>query len=125
MKRIAFFLSILCFLSCSNDDNQINPAGDTWVLDNVVCFCYFGDNFDFSTHTIRFDAETKTVFIENDEATPFIADSGSYPYLVDGAVVTIQGKEYRYQEDGDTLTLTYVDEPLIADDEVTYYYIKN
>ncbi|WP_222981910.1 hypothetical protein [Flagellimonas meishanensis] len=115
-----FFLAAIC-----SREEDIVPPGEMWILDNVVCFCFFGDDYDFSTHSIRFDSGPNTVFIQNDGDNEFLAPTGSYPYSIDGTVITIEGRQYEYLEEGNTLTLTYVDEPLIADDEITYYYIRN
>ncbi len=126
MKKIILITCVLGMLSCSNnDDVVIDPRGDTWVLNNVVCFCLFGDNFDFSTHTIQFNRDNGTVIIENEGNTAFIAPAGTYPYKVNGEIITIEDRQYRYEEDGDSLVLTFVDEPGIADDEITYYYSRN
>ncbi|NAY92033.1 hypothetical protein GTQ34_08885 [Muricauda sp. JGD-17] len=126
MKKTILMLCALGIVACSsNDNNDIEPTGEKWVLNSVVCFCFFGDNVDFSTHTIQFDRTNKNVVIENDEVIQFLAPEGTYPYTVDGSVITILERQYRYQEDGDSLILTFVDEPLIADDEITYFYSRN
>ncbi|WP_431125262.1 hypothetical protein [Flagellimonas flava] len=124
MKNVIFLFLVLMVSGCTSDDD-INPSDDKWVLDNVVCFCFFGEDFDFSTHTIQFNEETQSVVIENDSENEFIAPAGTYTYTDNNGVIGIEGREYTYEEEGDTLTLTFVDEPLIADDEITYYYSKD
>ncbi|MCL6267562.1 hypothetical protein [Flagellimonas myxillae] len=124
MKYFVLSIFALFLLGCTSDDD-INPGNAQWILDNVVCFCFFGDDFDFSTHTLTFNSDTGMVTIENEGDSQFIAPAGTYPFTDNGSVIGIEGREYTYEEEGNTLVLTYVDEPMIADDEVTYYYTKN
>ncbi|MGW9684206.1 hypothetical protein [Flagellimonas sp. 2504JD1-5] len=127
MKKAIFFLAtLLVFVGCSSDDEIENPElNQTWVLNNVICFCFFGDDFDFSTHKITFNSSEKTVTIENSVDNPFIAPAGTYSYSDNGEVIEIEGKQYTYDFKENSLNLHFVDEPLIADDEITYYYLKN
>ena len=126
MKKILLIGCLLGMLGCSNnDDVGIDPTGEKWVLNNVSCFCFFEDDFDFSTHTIRFNPDNNTVIVENAESTAFLAPAGTYSYSVDGSIITIDDRKYRYEETGDSLVLTYVDEPTIADDEVSYFYVRD
>ena len=125
--RKAFFLLVLLFtiVGCSSDDDTPNPElGQRWVLNNVVCFCFFGDDFDFTTHKLTFNSTEKKVIIENSEDNPFIAPAGTYSYTENGEVIEIDGRQYTYEIKGNTLTMHFVDEPLIADDEITYFYTK-
>ena len=126
MRKSIFFLVILyVFASCSSDDNIINPELDqTWVLNNVTCFCFFGDDFDFTTHKLTFHSSEKTVTIENSGDSSFIAPSGTYPYTDNGEIIEIDGRQYTYEIKANSLNLHFVDEPLIADDEVSFFYTK-
>lgn len=123
-KKIVYAFMACLMAGCSSDDT-IDPGNQKWVLDNVVCFCFFGEDFDFSTHTLQFNSETQTVVIENNESSQFIAPAGTYTYSDNGSVIGIEGREYTYEETGNSLVLTYVDDPQIADDEVTYYYNRD
>ncbi|MGX1928475.1 hypothetical protein [Flagellimonas sp. 2504JD4-2] len=124
-KGISLFVILLVLMSCSSDDGSINPElGEKWVLQNVVCFCFFGDDFDFTNHSLTFNDANGTVLIANSEQTPFIAPEGTYSYSDNGEIIEIDGKQFTYEIKDDTLTLYFVDEPLIADDEITYFYTK-
>lgn len=125
MRKVIFILFVFLVAGCSSDDDAINPTGEKWVLNNVVCFCFFGEDFDFGTHTLQFDRDTKMVTVENSENAQFIAPPGTYSYSDDGEEIGIEGRQYRYKQNGNSLELTYVDNPQIADDEVTYYYQTN
>lgn len=126
MRKSIIFLAVLfVFASCSSDDNIVNPELDqTWVLNNVSCFCFFGDDFDFSAHTIAFNTSAGTVTIVNSADSSFIAASGTYSYSDNGEVIEIEGRRYTYEIKGSTLTLNFVDNPNIADDEVSYFYTR-
>ncbi|WP_299486637.1 hypothetical protein [uncultured Allomuricauda sp.] len=129
MKKISFLLRALILIfvaACSSDDNIVNPELDEqWILNDVACFCFFGDDFDFSAHTITFNTSGGTVTISNSADSSFIAASGTYSYTDNGSVIEIEGRRYTYEITGNTLTLNFVDNPNIADDEVSYFYIKN
>lgn len=126
MRKSIFFLAVLfACTACSSDDNVINPElAEQWILNDVACFCFFGDDFDFSAHTITFDASAGTVTIENSADSSFIAASGTYSYSDNGEVIEIDGRRYTYEIKGNTLTLNFVDNPNIADDEISYFYTR-
>jgi hypothetical protein len=66
IKQIFIIGTLLVLLtSCSNDtdDNQTTPLEGRWMLTNVSCFCAFGDNPDFSGHTLTF--ENNVLQVEN------------------------------------------------------------
>ena len=124
-KVISLLVILLAFVNCSSDDDIINPELDQkWVLNNVTCFCFFGDDFDFTTHRLSFNTSEGIVVIENSEENSFIAPAGTYPYSDNGEVIEIDGKQFRYEIKGNTLTLNFVDNPNIADDEISYFYTK-
>nr|WP_299171774.1 hypothetical protein [uncultured Allomuricauda sp.] len=129
MKKISLLFAVLILIvivACSSDDNIVNPELDgQWILNDVACFCFFGDDFDFSDHTITFNAPGGTVTISSLTDSSFIAESGTYLYSDNGSVIEIEGRRYTYEINGNTLTLNFIDNPNIADDEVSYFYIKN
>lgn len=130
MKRsVIFFISVLLCISCSDDDTELpdKALDGKWVLGEVRCFCLFDEDFDFSQHTLTFQSEGQQVMIENSINTFFItALPGIYPYIVNGDIVTINNdREYRYEVLGERLTLTYIDNPDIADDEITLRYNRD
>ena len=129
MKRFLLLVSILILSSCSSDDEG-NPSSElngSWVLDDVSCFCFFGDDFDFSQHSLDFDVAQRTVAVNNGTDTFFIVvQSGVYDYEANGSQLTINnGSAYIYEVNQDRLTLTFVDNPNIADDEITLFYNRN
>lgn len=126
MKRIAALLVLLIFIaSCTKDnDDVINTELEgKWTLTNVSCFCGFGENPDFSTHKITFEGSNLNV--ENSGENQFLSNAAG-SYTVDGNVITLKsGAQYTYVIKADTLELTFVDNPQIADDEIFLEYLKN
>jgi len=95
----------------------------SWILDNVSCFCFFEPDTDFSTHRLSFAGSNLTVI--NDGEYSFFSETGDFNYSVAGNLITLpDGAQYRYQIDNQRLQLIFVDDPLLADDEVSFTYYK-
>jgi len=126
MKRITSILVLFIVIaSCTKDnDDVINTELEgKWTLTNASCFCYFGENPDFSTHKITFEGSTLNV--ENDGDIQFLVNAAG-SYTVQGNVITFEsGRQYTYVVKGDILELTFVDDPELADDEISLEYLKS
>tara|TARA_R110002167_G_scaffold134051_15_gene319425 strand:- start:762 stop:1142 length:381 start_codon:yes stop_codon:yes gene_type:complete len=123
MNRITtILLAVLFLVSCSKDyDDVINvDLEGKWTLTEAYCYCAFNDTTDFSVHKIIF--EGSTLMVKNSGDPKFLNDaSGSYQ--VDGNLISLpNGSKFRYAINGDVLTLIFVDNPNIADDELTLAY---
>ncbi|MEO0527241.1 MAG: hypothetical protein AAFZ89_08450 [Bacteroidota bacterium] len=135
MKKSPLFYIICALLmaACSNDDNSAttpftSSLQGAWTLNNVICFCFFEDDFEFNAHQLTFDTSNNTVTVANGANGNFIISPGVYDFTEDQGVLTIDNNEdlmYSYQIEGDELTLVFVDEINIADDEVTLIYDRN
>lgn len=113
----------LLFVSCSKDnDDVINvELQGSWTLSDVMCYCAFEPDTDFSTHKITF--EKSNLIVSSSENLQFLS-SGSY--TVNGNRITLHdGTQYKYVIKGNNLELTFVDEPGIADDELLLVYERN
>lgn len=123
MKRIVFVLFMIVFISsCTkdNDDDLKSDLDGKWTLTKVSCFCWFGENPDFSGHKIMFDGSILKV--ENSGELEFLTNAVG-AYSLQGNVITlINGQQYTYIVKLYALELTFVDEPGIADDEVFMEY---
>lgn len=123
MKRIFLVLFMIVFNSSCTKDNEDDLKSDLdgkWSLTNVSCFCWFGENPDFSGHKIMFDGSILKV--ENSGELEFLTNAAG-AYSLQGNVITlINGQQYTYIVKLDVLELTFVDEPGIADDEVFMEY---
>lgn len=120
MKRLFIVLLMaVMVVACSKDDHDSELDG-RWTLTNVSCFCYFGDDPDFSTHKLVF--EGNNLKVENSgEFNFFTNEAGNY--TVQGNLITFNnGQQYTYVVNPGVLELTFVDEPGIADDEIFFAY---
>ena len=129
MRKITTIL-LLAFLafSCTTDNPDegvvnVDLQGD-WVLDDVSCFCFFGPETDFSQYRISFQGSR--LIVSGEGETMFLAANGTYTYTVEGNLITLpSGVQYRYQIIDQQLQLIFVDNPQLADDEITLFYYKN
>ncbi|MDF4203626.1 hypothetical protein PXD56_11695 [Maribacter sp. SA7] len=125
MKFQFVAILFLLFISCSDDDRVIEDLaleGD-WTLSNVACYCSFEEDVDFSLTTINFDSSKSMVTVSNKSEYVFFRENGEHFY--GGQVNRINfsdGAVFFFETRGDQLTLTYEDNPDIADDEVTFVF---
>jgi hypothetical protein len=127
---ILFVLLLTFFISCTDNDDEVTVVDTAlegkWALTNASCFCFFGDDFDFSEHKLDFDTKERMLTIENSENTQFIRSSGTYDFTLKKNSITINGNlKYTYVVNGNKLELSFIDNPDIADDEITLFYTKN
>ncbi len=126
MKRIAtLFFVTLFIIACSKDnDDVVNVELEgQWELTDVTCFCFFGENPNFEAHKIRF--EGSRLEVTNTGEYEFLTDAAG-TYSVDGNLITFSNSaQYRYAINDNLLTLTFVDDPLISDDEIVLEYIRD
>jgi len=128
MKKIAtiLFATILlgaCTVDAPDDDIVNVDLEGSWVLENVVCFCFFEPGTDFSTGRIQFQGSKLSV--TNEAGESYMIKNGDYEYTVDGNLITLSNDEqYRYQREVDKLYISNIDDPRIADDEITLVFYK-
>ncbi|MFS4445614.1 hypothetical protein [Maribacter sp. 2307UL18-2] len=131
MRYVAFCLLIFTlFMSCEKLDKVSEPSMTSdldgkWALQSVRCFCFFPDDFDFSVHQLEFDTMANEVRVDNSEGTNFVTGSGTYPFTIQNDSIVIKERiAYTYQIDGTILILTFIDDPQLADDEISLVYSK-
>lgn len=128
MRKITTILLVaILAVSCSTDNPEEGVVNveleGNWVLENVFCFCYFESATDFSNSSIAFTGSILSV--RNDGDTSYFMDDGDQAYTVAGNLITLQdGVQYRYQLKEGKLTLAFVDNPEIADDEISFVFFK-
>ncbi|MFI8604893.1 hypothetical protein ACIGCP_10550 [Cellulophaga baltica] len=130
MRIVTFVLGVFLFCTActDNDDDFVidgNLSGE-WVLTDVSCFCGFPEDVDFSVHTLSFSEEGNLVTVQNDSDTYYFQESGTYQFTNTDNTISLEDNDrsYTYQIEEDVLLLSYLDEPMIADDEVTYKYAR-
>ncbi len=126
MKRILIVLLMtVMVVACSkdDDDNGNTVLEGRWTLTNVSCFCYFGENPDFSGNKLVF--EGNNLKVENSGDFNFFANEVGN-FTIQGDVITFNnGLQYTYVVNPGVLELTFVDDPGIADDEILFAYKKD
>ena len=107
-------------------DNDDKLEGQ-YILQNVSCYCLFED-YDFTVNQLWFFPAKKLLLSKGDEYDGVYISKPNEPsgyYLIDGVLtLTDSNKEYVVNFNDDGFTLTFIDDPLIADDEITYYFKK-
>lgn len=129
MKKLAFCLLFVGILvSCENSDDSNPIPGELegkWELQSASCFCFFPEDFDFSGHKIDFDNDEGILTVEHSAETSFITAAGRYDFQFQNNMIVIKDiGQFTYEIMGDSLVMSFVDNPEIADDEITLTYKK-
>jgi len=125
-----FLFSILFIVQMCQKDNTTNNTDELsgqYILQNVSCECFFED-YDFKDNQLWFFPSKNLIVSKGNEYDGVYISSPNEPSgysLIDGVLtLTKSNREYVVNFNNDELTLTFIDDPLIADDEITYYFIK-
>lgn len=128
MKKLTLLLTIgLLMGACDKDNNDFAPEtlNGIWTLDDVICYCAFDDS-DFEDETLTINTENKTLSVAAAGRRAYFSDQGTYSFAFRNNIMEINGtdKKYRIELDNTNqrLTITFIDDREIADDEVTYIY---
>lgn len=131
MKQVVVFLLCGLFIGSCDQLEEVDQLptptelDGKWALQNARCFCFFPDDFDFSAHQLEFDSGSREVRIENSEDTSFVAATGTYSLEIqEDRLVIGTDLVYTYRIEERTLILTFVDDPQLADDEISLIYSK-
>ena len=152
MKKLILFILIVFTISCAKEDLKDGSLEDVkdsslegvkdnslevedvknsslegeWILTKVDCYCPFLEDYDFSTNSIRFNTQQNKITIENQDDFYFLRESGTYNYAKEGDRISFDNnKSYIFRIESAILYLSFIDEPSITDDEVSYTYRKN
>ena len=129
MKKWLVIIGIFCVsFSCSTDEER-NTVDDSlegeWILSNISCFCFFEEDTDFSTTRLRFNTKDGKVTVDNTGSNTYFKESGTYTYSSEGNVIRLSATEaYVITIKGSSLQLVFEDNPDVADDEVSYSFIR-
>jgi len=128
MKKLLFLvLSIALFTSCTKDEVKDEQLSGEWYLTNAYCFCLPESEIDINEFTLSFGNSNQQVTIGNPAATYYyIAEDGTYKYNLDNRHISFEGISpgFTYSIENDILTLVKIDDPQIADDELTLVFKK-
>ncbi|MBN10382.1 MAG: hypothetical protein CMC80_02495 [Flavobacteriaceae bacterium] len=125
------FLFSLLFVVQMCQMDSITKSSDElsgqYILQNVSCFCFFED-YDFRNNQLWvFPSKNLIVSKGNVNDGVYISPPNeAEQYNLINGVLTLadSSKEYVVDFNGDEVALTFIDNPLIADDEITYYFKK-
>ncbi len=126
MKPIVFSF-FLVFFTCQDADVSLEaPLEGQWILENASCYCFFED-YDFESNQLWFFPKKNMLLskgIEGD-AVSISAINKPIEYTITNKILKLPtGRRYSMDFTEDNLTLTYIDVPEIADDEITYFFRK-
>jgi len=127
MKLKLVAVLFLLFISCSDDDPLIADAEleGEWTLSDVICYCGFESDIDFSLTTISFNPNRNSVTVTSEGECSFFRNNGDHTYGGQANRINFSdGSVYFFETKGEQLKLTYEDNPDIADDEVTYVFTR-
>ncbi|SFR53511.1 hypothetical protein [Maribacter stanieri] len=128
MKLRLLIVFSLLFLSCNSDDDRViedEAVEGEWVLSNVVCYCGFEPDIDFSLTKIDFNTERSMVTVTHESEYAFFRENGEHFYGGQANRINFSdGNVFRFEVKGSQLTLTYEDSPEISDDEVTFIFVR-
>ncbi len=128
-KGAVIFVFTTSLSSClkENDlsNSQIDELEGRWQLQQVSCFCYFED-YDFTVNELWISAKSSVMLSRNQNGQPLgITDNEIVtPIRVRNNELTdlISNRSYTFDFDANVLNIHYIDNPQIADDEISYSY---
>ena len=125
------FLFSLLFVVQMSQKHSITKNSDKlsgqYILQNVSCECFFED-YNFSVNQLWVFPSKNLIVSKGNEYDGVYISSPNKPEeynLIDGVLtLTDSNKEYVVNFNDDEVVLTFIDDPLVADDEITYYFKK-
>jgi hypothetical protein len=129
LKGVVILVFITSLSSCLKENNlsnsQIDELEGRWQLQQVSCFCYFED-YDFTVNELWISAKSSVILSRNQNGQPLgITDNEIVtPIRVRNKELTdlISNRSYTFDLDADVLNIHYIDNPQIADDEISYSF---
>lgn len=128
MKLLSSLLLFCCLVSCDSEDDQViydNSLDGEWELKEISCFCAFDPELDFTDTKLIFDVDNDSVLVINEGTYQLFKESGEYRYGGQNNIISFpDNTSYQFEVNGSQLSLVYIDQPNIADDEVAYYFSR-
>jgi hypothetical protein len=122
----------LAMTMCEKTDTESNlypfsELQNRYILNNVQCECFF-DNYDFKTNELWFFPESNIAVSKGLGSAGLYVSSPNEPehYRVKDDIIEFinSGKSYYFSIENESLVLSNIDDPEIADDEIVYYFEK-
>ncbi len=129
IKGVVMLLVAISLSSCLKDrdlsNSTIQELEGRWQLQRVSCFCSFED-YDFTVNELWISAKSGVMLSRNQNGQPLgITDNEIVtPIRVQNNQLTdlISNRSYTFDLDADVLNIHYIDNPQIADDEISYSF---
>ena len=116
----AIVLPLLTACGAKKTTKTTSIYGD-WELEKAICFCPFTDETDFSTNTLSI--QPNQIKIASPEDRQFIKPTGTYDFSTENQYLKIgETTEYSYELKDGNLIIKFLEEPELADDELTLIY---
>ena len=129
MNRFLGLMILVFLISCDSDNDPIiqdTGLNGEWILQEVSCFCAFDAQVDFSQTRLIFETDANILTVINEGTDRFFKEAGEYQYGGQNNILDFtDNTSYQFEVSGNQLTLVYLDNPNIADDEVAYFFIKS
>ena len=129
LKGVVILLFTTSLSSCLKENDlsisQIDELEGRWQLQQVSCFCYYED-FDFTPNELWISAKSRVMISRNQNGQPLgITDNEIVtPFSIRNNELTdlISSRRYTFDLDAEVLNIHYIDNPQIADDEISYSF---
>jgi hypothetical protein len=125
-----FLFSLLFVVQISQKDSKTKNSDELsgqYILQNVSCECLFED-YDFSVNQLWVFPSKNLIISKGNEYDGVYISSPNKPEeynLIDGVLtLTDSNKEYVVNFNDAEVVLTFIGDPLVSDDEITYYFKK-
>lgn len=126
MKCFSFSFLIL-LLTCQKAPlPEEESLQGQWILEDVSCFCFF-DNYDFESNQLWIFPNQKQLLSKGHNGNSVGISALNQPVefdMIANVLHLSNGRKYNVEIQNEKLTLSYIDVPEIADDEITYYFKK-
>ncbi len=111
------------------DEPSLSTQVDgVYVLQNISCLCYF-ENYDFNQNSLWIFSNQGVLISKGNNESWFDILPLNKPisYVIKDSVLSfsLSDRKYIIEVIDEKLLLNYIDNPLIADDEITYTFIKS
>ena len=129
MNRFLGLMILVFLISCDSDNDTIiqdTGLNGEWILQEVSCFCAFDAQVDFSQTRLIFETDANILTVINEGTDRFFKEAGEYQYGGQNNILDFtDNTSYQFEVSGNQLTLVYLDNPNIADDEVAYFFSRS
>lgn len=127
MKHLAIGF-LLLILNCERKDvSSFTQLEGQWILERVSCFCNF-DNYDFEENQLWVFPKENLLLSKGVEGKALSISSlnqaEEFFYSNDILTVVSTQRSYIVRLTENELMLSYIDNPQIADDEITFVFRK-